>query len=129
MSFRAGEPRVRVVSVQGIRQHPSTFVRRRRLFIRARMALLVLEIERHDLADVVLGLGVRGHLTPMLPHRVRAGIVRGDHLHHVPVEHVGEDAQVAGAALDVVADVERILDVHLARGGGHQLHQPLRADG
>src|SRR4051812_5988119 len=57
-----------------------------------------------DLADVVLGLGVRRNAAVAL-HRARARVVRGERLAHVAAERVELLAQVARAGVDVLGGV------------------------
>ena len=57
----------------------------------------VLILPQHAV-HVVPRLGIRRHGSSELVHGIRSRIVRGDHLHHVAIVLIGEDAQIANAA-------------------------------
>src|SRR4051812_25307470 len=71
---------------------------------RLRGLLAVLVRVGLDLADVVLGLGVRGHAAVAL-HGARAGVVSRERLAHVAAERVELLAQVARTGVDVLSGV------------------------
>src|SRR3954469_7416007 len=72
-----------------------------------------------DLADVVLGLGVRRHPAVAL-HGAGARVVRGERLAHVAAERVELLAQVARAGIDVLRGV---VDVGAPERGGRAGHE------
>jgi hypothetical protein len=65
----------------------------------------------------------------MLRDGARAGVVRGQREIEVAVEGVEQRPQITGAAEDVLAGVEDVVDAEVAGGGGHELHHAARADG
>src|SRR5512133_407877 len=84
-------------------------------------------VERVDLADVLARLRDVRHVPARAPHRLRPGVVGREHPDHVSAVLVRQDAQVAGAAVDVLLGIEGVDDVHLPGGAGHELHEPRRS--
>lgn len=56
-----------------------------------------------------------------------AGVVGCEDEVDVAVVAVGEQPKQFGAGDDVLARIKRVCALHLGRGTGHELHQPLRA--
>ena len=70
-----------------------------------------------------------GGTPPCLVHSPGSGVVGAQGQRRIVVVPFQQRLQQLGSGLHVLLRIERIVDVELLGGGGHQLHQTLRASG
>src|SRR4051794_41811392 len=79
----------------------------------------------HDLLDVVLCLGI-GRNASIPLYRTWTSVVCGECLSHVSAEAIELLLEVAGARIDVLSGVPRVVAAERARGAPHEVHEPPR---